>query len=281
MKVVVFVKASQSSEAGVMPSQQLLADMGQYNEQLFRAGIMKDGAGLHPSSKAVRVRFSGTQRTIIDGPFAETKELVAGYWLWEVKSMDEAIEWLKKCPNPMPEESEIEIRPVFEADDFGEEFTPELREKEDNLEATLSIQKATAQSYLFFSGRCEEALEFYKTALNAKILMVMRFSESPDPTPPGMLAPGFENKIMHCSFQVGGTTIMASDGCDPQSRFDGFRLALSVPTEAIADRVFNALSDGGKIDMPLVKTFWSPRYGMVTDKFGVGWMVMVPGPSQS
>ncbi len=281
MKVVVFVKASQSSEAGVMPSQQLLADMGQYNEQLFRAGIMKDGAGLHPSSKAVRVRFSGTQRTIIDGPFAETKELVAGYWLWEVKSMDEAIEWLKKCPNPMPEESEIEIRPVFEADDFGEEFTPELREKEDNLEATLSIQKATAQSYLFFSGRCEEALEFYKTALNAKIIMVMRFSESPDPTPPGMLAPGFENKIMHCSFQVGGTTIMASDGCDPQSRFDGFRLALSVPTEAIADRVFNALSDGGKIDMPLVKTFWSPRYGMVTDKFGVGWMVMVPGPSQS
>ena len=114
MKVAVLVKASRSSEAGVMPSQQLLADMGQYNEQLVKAGIMKDGAGLHPSSKAVRVRFSGNDRTVINGPFAETKELVAGYWLWEVKSMDEAIVWLKKCPNPMPEESEVEIRPMFE-----------------------------------------------------------------------------------------------------------------------------------------------------------------------
>jgi uncharacterized glyoxalase superfamily protein PhnB len=280
MKVVVFVKASASSEAGVMPSQQLLDDMARYNEQLFQAGIMKDGAGLRPSSKAVRVRFSGTDRTVIDGPFAETKELVAGFWLWEVKSMDEAIEWLKRCPNPMPEDSEIEIRPTFEPDDFGEEFTRVLRDQEANLEAALSMEKATAQSYLFFGGRCEEALEFYKVALHAKVGMMMRFSESPDPTPPGMLEPGFENMIMHCSFQVGETTIMASDGCDSKSRFDGFRLALSVPTEAAADRVFNALSDGGKIDMPLVKTFWSPRYGMVTDKFGVGWMVMVRGPNQ-
>ncbi|MEQ1827352.1 MAG: YciI family protein [Pirellula sp.] len=280
MKVVVFVKASPSSEAGLMPSQQLLADMGQYNAQLFEAGIMKDGAGLHPTSKAVRVRFSGKDRTVINGPYAETKELVAGYWLWEVKSMEEAIEWLKKCPNPMPEASEIEVRPIFEADDFGEEFTSELREKEANLEAALSMEKATAQSYLFFGGRCEEALEFYKTALHAKVVMVMRFNQSPEPTPPGMLAPGFENKVMHCSFQVGGTTIMASDGCDANSRFDGFRLALSVATEADANRVFNALADGGKIDMPLIKTFWSQCYGMVTDKFGVGWMVMVPGPNQ-
>ncbi len=109
----------------------------------------------------------------------------------------------------------------------------------------------------------------------------MRFDQSPEPTPPGMLTPGFENKIMHCDFKIGGMTVLASDGCDANSRFDGFRLALSVPTEADADRVFNALADGGKIDMPLVKTFWSPRYGMVTDKFGVGWMVMVPGPSHS
>ena len=280
MKVVVFIKASPSSEAGVMPSQELLADMGKYNEQLVEAGIMKDGAGLHPSSTSVRVRFSGKDRTIINGPFAETKELVAGYWLWEVKSMDEAIEWLKKCPNPMPEESEIEIRPMFEAADFGEEFTPKLREKEANLEAELSMKKAVVQSYLFFGGRCEEALEFYKTAIHAKVGMVMRFNQSPEPTPPGMLAPGFEDKVMPCSFQVGGTTIMASDGCDTNTQLEGFRLALSVPTEADADRVFNALASGGKIDMPLVKTFWSPRYGMVTDKFGVAWMVMVPGPDQ-
>ena len=277
MKVVVFVKASPSSEAGVMPSQQLLADMGRYNEELFNAGIMKDGAGLHPSSKGVRVRFSGTDRTVINGPFAETKELVAGFWMWEVESMEQAIEWLKKCPNPMAEESDIEIRPLFEAADFGDEFTPELREKEAKLESALAMEKATVQPYLFFSGRCEEALEFYKTALHAKVGMVLRFNESPDPVPPGMLQPGFESKIMHSEFQVGGMTLMASDGCDDKSRFDGFRLALSVPTEADADRAFNALADGGNVDMPLMKTFWSPRYGMVTDKFGVGWMVMVRG----
>jgi len=281
VKVVVFVKASQSSEAGVMPSQQLLADMGQYNEELFKAGIMKDGAGLHPSSKGVRVRFSGKNRTVINGPFAETKELVAGYWMWEVESMEQAVEWLKKCPCPMgDEESDVEIRPLFEADDFGEEFTPELRAKEAALEAALSMEKATVQPYLFFGGRCEEALEFYKTALHAKVGAVMRFNESPDPTPPGMLAPGFETKIMHCSFQVGGTTVMASDGCDAKCSFVGFKLALTVPTEADADRVFNALAADGKIEMPLVKTFWSPRFGMVADKFGVEWMVMVPCPQE-
>ncbi|MEZ6112671.1 MAG: YciI family protein [Pirellulaceae bacterium] len=277
MKVVVFVKASKSSEAGEMPSEQLLADMGRFNEELFRAGVMKDGAGLHPTSKAVRVRFSGNNRTVIDGPFAETKELVAGYWIWEVSSLEEAVEWVKKCPNPMPEESDIEIRPLFEADDFGEAMTPELREQEAKLEAAISMEKATVRPYLFFGGRCEEALEFYKRALQAKIGMVMRFDESPEPTPPGMLESGFETKIMHSEFQVGEMTVMASDGCDSRSNFDGFRLALSVPTEMDADRVFNALSDGGTVDMPLVKTFWSPRYGMVTDKFGVAWMVMVPG----
>lgn len=279
MKVVVFVKASKSSEAGVMPSTQLLADMGQYNEELVKAGIMKDGAGLHPSSKGVRVRFSGTNRTVINGPFAETKELVAGYWMWEVESMEQAVEWLKKCPCPMgDEESDVEIRPLFEAADFGEEFTPELREKEANLEASLSMEKATVHSYLFFGGRCEEALEFYKTALHAKVGRMMRFNESPEPTPPGMLAPGFETKIMHCEFQVGGMTLMASDGRDEKRNFEGFQLALSVPTEAAADRAFNALSEGGKVEMPLMKTFWSPRFGMVQDKFGVTWMVMVPGP---
>lgn len=278
MKVVVFVKASPASEAGQMPSTQLLSDMGKYNERLVEAGIMKDGAGLHPTSKAVRIRFSGTDRTVINGPFAETKELVAGYWIWEVNSMDEAIEWLKKCPNPMPEDSDVEIRQFFEAEDFGEEFTPELREREANLEAKLSMEKANVQPYLFFGGRCEEALEFYKAALQAKVTMCMRFNESPEPTPPGMLAPGFESKVMHSSFQIGSMTIMASDGCDANSRFDGFRLALSVASEADAKRVFNALAEGGKVDMPRTRTFWSPCYGMVTDKFNVGWMVLVPGP---
>lgn len=135
MKVMVLVKATKESEAGVMPSQQLLTEMGNYNEQLVKAGIMLAGEGLHPSSKGVRVRFSGTNRSVIDGPFAETKELLAGYWMWQVKSMDEAIEWLKRCPNPHNETCEVEIRPVFEPDDFGKEFTPELREQEDRIRA--------------------------------------------------------------------------------------------------------------------------------------------------
>jgi hypothetical protein len=141
MRFIVMVKATKESEAGVMPSQQLLEEMGKYNEQLVKAGIMKAGEGLHPSSKGARVRFSGKDRTVIDGPFAETKELVAGYWIWECKSLQEAIEWLKKCPNPMPGTSEIEIRQIFDMEDFGAEFTPELREKEEQLRAEIERKK--------------------------------------------------------------------------------------------------------------------------------------------
>jgi hypothetical protein len=138
---MVIVKASKNSEAGVMPSQRLLAEMGRFNEELVGAGIMVAGEGLHPSSKGKRVRFSGGNRTVIDGPFAETKELVAGYWIWQVSSMEEALDWVRRCPDPMPgEEAEIEIRPLFEADDFGEEFTPELREQEERLRAEIERQ---------------------------------------------------------------------------------------------------------------------------------------------
>src|ERR1700741_1419797 len=133
MRVMVIVKADQDSEAGGMPSEELLAARGRYNEELVKAGIMLAGEGLHPSSRGKRVRFSGSQRTVIDGPFAETKELVAGFWLIQVKSLDEAVEWVKRCPNPMEGESEIEIRQVFEAEDFGPELTPELRAQEERL----------------------------------------------------------------------------------------------------------------------------------------------------
>jgi len=133
MRVMVMVKATAESEAGQMPSTELIAAMGRYNEELVKAGIMLGGDGLKPSSKGVRVRFSGKDRTVVDGPFAETKELIAGYWIWQVQSMDEAIDWVRRCPNPMPSESEIEIRPFFEAADFGEAFTPELQENEERL----------------------------------------------------------------------------------------------------------------------------------------------------
>ncbi len=143
MRVMVIVKATGDSEAGVMPSEQLMTEMGAYNEQLVNAGIMLAGEGLHPSTKGARVQFSGANRTVIDGPFAETKELVAGFWLWQVRSMDEAIEWVKRCPNPMLGPSEIEIRPVFEAEDFGAAYTPELREQEDRLRAKVEAQQAS------------------------------------------------------------------------------------------------------------------------------------------
>ena len=133
MRVMVIVKADKNTEAGVMPSEELLAAMGKYNEELVKAGIMLAGEGLHPSSKGARVKFSGSRRTVVDGPFTEAKELIAGFWLWQVRSMDEAIEWAKRCPNPTGAESELEIRPVFEAEDFGAEFTPELREQEERL----------------------------------------------------------------------------------------------------------------------------------------------------
>ena len=141
MRVMVIVKASKESEAGVMPSEQLLAEMGSFNEELVKAGIMLDGDGLKPSSAGARVRFSGSQRTVIDGPFPETEELIAGYWIWKVDSLEEAIGWVKRCPNPMNGESEIEIRPFAEADDFGEALTAELRGQEDRLREQVAAQR--------------------------------------------------------------------------------------------------------------------------------------------
>ena len=144
MRVMVIVKASKESEAGQMPSEKLLTEMGKFNEELVKAGVMLAGEGLHPSVKGKRVHFSGSKRTVTDGPFTETKELIAGYWLWKVSSMQEAVDWVKRCPNPMEGDSDIEIRPVFEAEDFGAEFTPELREQEERIRA--QTEKAARKS---------------------------------------------------------------------------------------------------------------------------------------
>ena len=141
MRFMVIIKATKETEAGVMPSEKLLTEMGRYNEELVKAGVMLAGEGLHPSSKGARVKFSGTERTVIDGPFGETQDLIAGFWLWQVKSKAEAIEWVKRCPNPTGEEAEIEIRQVFEPEDFGAEFTPELREQEQRLRAQAAAKK--------------------------------------------------------------------------------------------------------------------------------------------
>ncbi|MFG0294488.1 MAG: YciI family protein [Maioricimonas sp. JB045] len=278
MRVMVMVKATEQSETGQLPSEQLLKEMMEFNNQLVEAGIMKAGEGLKPSSEAVRVHFSGKDRSVTDGPFAETKELIAGYWIWEVDSMEQAIEWVKRCPNPMDDDSDIDIRPIFEMEDFADvDPDGEITRGEEQLMNTVAGRNATVQPYLFFGGTCEEALEFYRTAIGARIGMVLRFSESPEPAPEGMVPPGFENRIMHCDFTVGDLTIMASDGCNEGEAPTGFRLTLTVPTEVDARRLYDALADGGTADMPLTKTFFSPCYGQVTDRFGVGWMVMVPG----
>ncbi len=138
MRVMILIKATRDTEAGVLPDENMLAEMMRFNEELVKAGVMLDGEGLHPSSKGARVRFSGRERTVLDGPFAETKELVTGFWLWQVRSMEEAVEWVKRCPNPTGAESEIEIRRLYEAEDFGAEFTPELRQQEERLRSEIS-----------------------------------------------------------------------------------------------------------------------------------------------
>jgi len=140
MRVMVMVKANEDSEAGALPSTEMLTEMGKYNEELVKAGIMLDGEGLHPSSRGVRIQFSGDQRDVVDGPFTETKELIAGYWVWQVRDMDEAIEWAKRCPNPTGVESALELRPVFELDDFGDNVTPEVRERDERLRSRLEEQ---------------------------------------------------------------------------------------------------------------------------------------------
>jgi PhnB protein len=145
---------------------------------------------------------------------------------------------------------------------------------------TTTKNNRTVQPYLFFNGSCEQAIEFYRKALDAEVEMMMRFKDSPEPCEPGMVPPGFENKIMHASFRIGATTVMASDGCSAdKAKFEGFSLSLSVANEAEADRIFGSLADGGQVTMPLAKTFWSPRFGMLTDRFGVGWMIIV-APSE-
>ncbi|HQR05581.1 MAG TPA: GyrI-like domain-containing protein [Gemmatales bacterium] len=204
MKVMVMVKATKESEAGVMPSQQLLTDMGKFNEELVKAGIMQDGAGLHPSSKGVRIAFSGTNRTQINGPFAETRELIAGYWVWKVKSMQEAIDWAKRCPNPMSDDSILEIRPYFEADDFGAEFTPELREQEASLRA---------QSLRLGEPRFENSKERLIAGLQSNYTMETRKNI------PGQWT-RFAPMIGKIAGQVGKSSYGVCYNCKPDGSFD-------------------------------------------------------------
>lgn len=274
MRVMVMVKATADSEAGVMPSEQLLADMGRYNEELVKAGIMEAGEGLHPSSKGVRVQFSGARRSAVDGPFAETKELVAGFWLWKVKSMQEAVEWVKRCPNPMPGDSEIEIRPIFEAEDFGAEFTPELREQEDRLRAEITRQQQGRQAsvnpvpeaagaipYLVVKGAAD-AIAYYQRVFGAEVVGRL---DAPD-------------GVLHAELKVGPARFMLTEeraergALGPKAIGGSASHAVVYVPDADAT-VARAVEAGAVLGMPVADQFWGDRSGTLTDPFGHQWFV--------
>jgi uncharacterized glyoxalase superfamily protein PhnB len=270
MRFMVIVKASKNSEAGVLPSRQLLEQMGKFNEELAKAGVLIAGEGLQASSKGARVQFSGAKRTVVDGPFAETKELIAGYWMWRLPSLAAAIEWVKRCPSPHEEDCEIEIRQVFEAEDFGAEFTPELREQEQRVHAQAEVSQPssapglqrTVTPHLICAGAAE-AIEFYKKAFEAVELMRL---------------PGTQGRIMHACIQIGDSPVMLVDempecgALGPKSlRGSPVTVHLNVPD---VDRfVARAVAAGARVTMPVADMFWGDRYGRLEDPFGHQWSV--------
>jgi uncharacterized glyoxalase superfamily protein PhnB len=286
MRFMILIKANRNTEAGEMPSEQLLTEMGNFNEALQKAGVLVSGEGLQPSSKGARVRFSGQKRTVIDGPFAETKELIAGFWIWQVKSKDEAIEWVKRCPNPTGEESEIEIRQVFELDDFGPELTPELRAQEERVFAQSRSQAAGGQPgavprvpeprgaipYLIVKG-ASDAIGFYQRVFGAEVVMRL---DAPD----GLL--------MHAELKVGPAHFMLTEERPQHQALSplslggtGSQAVLYVPdADAVVDRAVQA---GATVTMPVADQFWGDRSGCINDPFGHAWFVSTQreAPSQA
>jgi predicted 3-demethylubiquinone-9 3-methyltransferase (glyoxalase superfamily) len=291
MRVMVIVKATRSSEAGAMPSEQLLADMGKYNEELVKAGIMVSGDGLHPSSRGKRVRFAGSARTVIDGPFAETKELIAGYWIWQVKSMNEALEWVKRCPDPMPgEESELEIRPIFAPEDFGDALTPELLEGAEHLRVEIERRRAAGTgslvdtgvaatrgtgtaagadtpagtgagkifTHLWYAKDAEEAAAFYVSIFPSSRVdrVTPLMSESPS---------GPAGTVKVVDFTLFGQRFQATSAGPHHDFNDAISIVVRCGDQAEVDRYWNAfLAGGGK----------PQACGWLIDRFGVRWQIV-------
>jgi PhnB protein len=262
---------------------ELMTELNGVHERLAREARLGPAARLGATGKAVTVRG---KTLVTDGPFTETKELIAGFWLWQVRSREEAVEWLKLAP--FDGGAEVELRPVHEAEDFGAALTPELREQEERLRAQSAEQRTgkptngsamPVQPYLDFDGRCEEALDYYRKALGAEVKMLLRFADGPQASSQGcteMVPPGSEKKVMHAEFRVADTTLMASDCfCRGKPSFQGFSIALSPPDDAEAKRLFDALADGGEVRQPLTETFFASSFGVVADRFGLGWMIAV------
>jgi uncharacterized glyoxalase superfamily protein PhnB len=271
MRFMVIVKATKDSEAGVMPGPKLLEDMGKYNQELVKAGVMLAGEGLHPSSKGSRVKFSGRTRSVTDGPFAETKELIAGFWLIQVRSRAEAIEWVKRAPNPHPEETELEIRQVFEAEDFAPAASPEQIKAEERMRAQAAARDIKSSPYLTFNGNCREAFRFYEQVLGGRIEIMMTHGESPIAS---SVPESWHDSILHARLVFGNQVLMGSDAAaDRYQPPQGFSVAVSLGTVPDAERVFNALAEDGKVIMPFAPAFWAERFGMAVDRFGIPWIV--------
>lgn len=280
MRFMVLIKADKKTEAGQMPDEQLLTEMGQFNEALVKAGVMQSGEGLQPSSKGVRLYFSDGQHHVVDGPFAETKELIAGFWIWQVKSREEAIDWAKRCPNPMKEDFEIELRQVFEAEDFGPAFTPELRAQEDRLRAELAMPKVEpvpesrgAIPYLVIRGAAD-AIGFYQQVLGASVVFRL---DAPD------------GKPMHAELSVGPARFMLTEERPEYQALSplsvggtGSSVVAYVPDVDAA--MARALAAGATLGMPVADQFWGDRSGSITDPFGHQWMISThiedPTPEQ-
>jgi uncharacterized glyoxalase superfamily protein PhnB len=271
MRFMVMIRADKNTEAGVMPSENLLAEMGRFNEELVKAGVMQAGEGLQPSAKGARVRFSGAQRSVIDGPFAETKELIAGFWIWQVASKAEAIEWVKRCPNPLEGECEVEIRQVFEAEDFGAEFTPELRAQEDRLRAEVARQAGGvlavppaqgATPYLVVKGAAD-AIGYYQRVFGAELVTRLDMPDS---------------SVMHAEMKVGGARFMLTEERLQYNARSPLTLggtassaAFYVPdVDAVVQR---AVDNGATVTMPVGDQFWGDRSGHVVDPFGHQWFI--------
>jgi len=267
MRFMILIKATAESEAGVMPSEQLLTEMGAFNEELVKAGVMQAGEGLQPSSRGARVRFSGTERQVFDGPFTETKELIAGFWIWQVKSLAEAVEWVKRCPDPMPAmpgSSEIEIRQVFEAEDFGPEFTPELRAQEDGLRRQLqAVPPARGAIPYLVIKNAAEAITFYQKVFGADVVIRL---DAPD------------GKPMHAELKVGPASFMLTEERPEYGALSPLTIGGSASTSTLyvpdVDTVVaGALASGAQSLMPVQDQFWGDRSGCFTDPFGHKWMV--------
>ena len=276
MKFMIIRKADADTEANVMPSQQLLEDMGRYNEALAKAGALADGMGLKSSEHGFRVNFSDGKPVVTDGPFAETRELVAGFTLIEVASREEAVSWATQWPSLDGNGNAcLEVRQVFEMEDFEPGEGLAVHEA---LSERLARQPTSIGPYLHFKGDCAKAFHYYAHLLGGTIDFMTTFGDSPEP---GTVDEDWHEKIMHAHLNLGHMYLM---GCDaPPSWYQtpqGFSVQLAVESEAEATRIFTGLSSNGNVIMPLAETFWAKRFGMLIDQFGIPWMINFQGDVQ-